>query len=242
MELTNEFTVPVGIERAWEVLTDVELIAPCLPGAQLQEIEGDEFRGIVKVKVGPITAQYKGAAKFREQNVAERRLVLDAGGRDTRGQGSADAVITVTMVESGSGADVSTRVEVHSDVTIKGKVAQFGRGMIADVSAKLLTQFVECLEGKLGTDAAETAEVPAGEPAAQPAPTDAAKADGPVGGGANNAPTAEAPKVRKIESAEAAPVDLFDTAGAPLAKRAAPLVALVLLLILLGRRRSRKRS
>ena len=145
MELTNEFTVPVPVERAWEVLTDVELIAPCLPGAQLQEIEGDEYRGVVKVKVGPITAQYKGAATFQEQDEANRRLVLKAEGRDTRGQGSASAVITVAMQETGG----STHVSVDTDLTIKGKVAQFGRGMIADVSAKLLTQFVECLEGKL---------------------------------------------------------------------------------------------
>ena len=118
MELTNEFSVPVPIDRAWEVLNDVELIAPCMPGAELQEIEGDEYRGVVKVKVGPITAQYKGTAKFKEQDVDSRRLVLEAGGRDTRGQGSADAVITVTMAET----DGSTHVEVHSDVTIKGKV------------------------------------------------------------------------------------------------------------------------
>ena len=152
MDLTNEFTVPVPVERAWEVLNDVELIAPCLPGAQLQEIEGDEYRGVVKVKVGPITAQYKGAATFQEQDEANRKIVLKAEGRDTRGQGSASALITATMTESGSGADVSTHVVVESDVTIKGKVAQFGRGMIAEVSAKLLTQFVECLEGKLEAD------------------------------------------------------------------------------------------
>ena len=149
MDLTNEFTVPVPVERAWEVLNDVELIAPCLPGAQLQEIEGNEYRGIVKVKVGPITAQYKGAATFQEQDVENRRIVLKAEGRDTRGQGSASAIITATMTESGSGASVSTHVVVDSDVTIKGKVAQFGRGMIAEVSGKILTQFVECLETKL---------------------------------------------------------------------------------------------
>ena len=159
MELTNEFTVPVPVERAWEVLTDVELIAPCLPGAQLQEIEGDEYRGVVKVKVGPITAEYKGAATFREQDVQNRRVVLDASGRDTRGQGSASAGITATMTELSNADVVSTHVVVESDVTIKGKVAQFGRGMIAEVSSKLLTQFVECIEGKLdGSETTATSE------------------------------------------------------------------------------------
>ena len=136
MELTNEFTVPVPVERAWEVLTDVELIAPCLPGAQLQEIEGDEYRGVVKVKVGPITAQYKGAATFQEQDESARRMVLKAEGRDTRGQGSASALITVTMSEESG----RTHVTVDTDLTIKGKVAQFGRGMIADVSGKLMDE------------------------------------------------------------------------------------------------------
>ena len=178
MDLSNEFTVPVPVERAWELLTDVELIAPCLPGAQLQEIEGDEYRGIVKVKVGPITAEYKGAATFLEQDVANRRIVLEAAGRDTRGQGSASAVITATMTETTGGDGVSTHVIVDSDVTIKGKVAQFGRGMIAEVSAKLLTQFVECLEGKL--DAPPTASEPtpaAAPPEAEPAPVEPETAD-----------------------------------------------------------------
>ncbi len=242
MDLTNEFTVPVPVERAWEVLNDVELIAPCLPGAQLQEIEGDEYRGIVKVKVGPITAQYKGAAVFLEQDIENRKIVLKAGGRDTRGQGSADAVITATMTESATATGVETHVLVESDVTIKGKVAQFGRGMIADVSAKLLTEFVGCLEGKLegGTPAAASVETP-GDTA-----TETAKAqveDTPVAsngsGGADTAPAA--PTIRKIEHAETAPVDLLDTAGAPIAKRVAPFAVLLFILILLGRRRSTKR-
>ncbi|MDZ7675655.1 MAG: SRPBCC family protein [Acidimicrobiales bacterium] len=228
MELTNEFTVPVPVERAWEVLNDVELIAPCLPGAQLQEIEDDEYRGTVKVKVGPITAQYKGAATFQEQDEANRKIVLKAEGRDTRGQGSASAIITATMNET----DGSTHVKVDSDVTIKGKVAQFGRGMIAEVSSNLLTQFVECLETKLegepeasspGSD--DTPET-VGDPAAEAARSDSSS-----------------PGVRKVESAEAAPVNLLDSAGAPVAKRAAPIAILVIVLLLLGwRRAARRRS
>ena len=120
---------------------DVERIAPCLPGAQLQEIEGDEYRGIVKVKVGPITAQYKGKATFKSKDDTGHVAVLKAEGRDTRGQGNASALITATLTPDGDG----TVVLVETNLTITGKVAQFGRGVLVDVSGKLLTQFVECL-------------------------------------------------------------------------------------------------
>src|SRR6188474_2114398 len=113
MELTNDFRVAVPVERAWAVLTDVELIAPCMPGAQLQEVEGDEFRGVVKVKVGPITAQYKGAASFQERDDEAHRAVIRAEGRDTRGQGNASATITAVLVPQGEG----THVSVVTDLT-----------------------------------------------------------------------------------------------------------------------------
>ena len=142
MELTNDFRVAVPVERAWAVLTDVELIAPCLPGAQLQEVEGDEYRGVVKVKVGPITAQYKGKATFVSQDAATHVAVLRAEGRETRGQGNANATITATLTSAEGG----TQVSVATDLTVTGRVAQFGRGVLADVSAKLLDQFVENLE------------------------------------------------------------------------------------------------
>ena len=142
MKLENEFRVDVPVEEAWRVLLDVERIAPCMPGAQLQEVEGDEYRGIVKVKVGPITAQYKGVARITESDDANHRVVIRAEGRDTRGQGNASASATAVLQPDGDG----TRVSIDSDVTITGKVAQFGRGVIADVSAKLLAQFVACLE------------------------------------------------------------------------------------------------
>ena len=119
MELTNEFRVGVPVEHAWEVLTDVERIAPCMPGAQLQEIEGDEYRGIVKVKVGPITAQYKGAAHFVEKDEAGHRAVLRPEGRETRGQGNANATITAQLDPDGDG----TKISVVTDLTITGRVA-----------------------------------------------------------------------------------------------------------------------
>jgi carbon monoxide dehydrogenase subunit G len=156
MDLVNSFDVSVPIDQAWAVLTDVERIAPCLPGAQLQEIEGDEYRGIVKVKVGPITAQYKGKATFVELDDVAYRAVLDATGRDTRGQGNASATIVAELTPAGDG----THVVVTTDLTVTGKVAQFGRGVLADVSAKLLNQFVDNLETTVLVDlvAAEDAD------------------------------------------------------------------------------------
>jgi carbon monoxide dehydrogenase subunit G len=205
VELTNEFRVEVPIERAWEVLTDVERIAPCLPGAELQEIEGDEHRGIVKVKVGPITAQYKGSATFVERE-APTRAVLRAEGRETRGQGGASATITATLAPDGE----ATVVTVVTDLTVTGRVAQFGRGVLADVSSKLLGQFVECLHDK--ALAPEEAEAP---PPVNPV-------EAPV-----------VPQVRTIDAAPAKPVDLVDAAGAPVLKRAAPIAALFATLWLL---------
>jgi len=180
MELTNDFRVSVPPAKAWEVLTDVERIAPMLPGAQLQEIEGDQFRGIIKVKVGPITAQYKGTASWLEQDEAAGRVVLKASGRDTRGQGNASATITCTMTPDGDG----TKVGVTTDLTITGKVAQFGRGVLADVSGKLIGQFVDALEADLKGEGAPAA----GAPAAAAAPTAGAA---PSEGAAS--PTAAAP-------------------------------------------------
>lgn len=157
MELSNSFEVARPIEEAWVVLTDVERIAPCLPGAQLEEINGDEYLGIVKVKVGPITTQYKGVAKFVERDDVNHKAVLKADGRDTRGAGNASAIITAQL-ESVSATH--TKVDVTTDLTITGKVAQFGRGIMADVSAKLMTQFADNLGAMLneGTDSTESSE------------------------------------------------------------------------------------
>ena len=142
MELNNEFEVAMPVDDAWAVLTDIEKIAPCMPGAELKEVEGDEYRGVVKVKVGPITASYKGIARFEDLDAKAHKAVLKAEGRETRGQGNATALITATLSPSTKG----TKVEVATDLAITGKVAQFGRGVLADVSAKLLDQFVHNLE------------------------------------------------------------------------------------------------
>jgi uncharacterized protein len=266
MELTNDFRVGVPVERAWAVLTDVELIAPCMPGAQLQEIEGDEFRGVVKVKVGPITAQYKGKATFVERDDDGHKAVLRAEGRDTRGQGNANATITAQLTPDGDG----TAVSVVTDLTVTGRVAQFGRGVMADVSTKLLGQFADCLEAKLdagevgaagtsgGTAAASAGAVPeaghgpldiASEGAAASREVDAAgeqaaAANGVRSDGDGAPPTASSSGVKVIDAPEAEPVDLIDAAGAPVAKRALPVVAgltvLWLLSVFLRRRRRRR--
>jgi len=151
MELVHEFTVAVPVEQAWDVLTDVQRIAPCLPGAELTGVDGGTYHGQVKIKVGPITAQYKGTASFAEKDEAARRVVLKASGRDTRGQGTASATVTATMVADGG----STTVSIVTDLSVSGRVAQFGRGVMGDVSAKLLEQFVHNLEADVlsATDA-----------------------------------------------------------------------------------------
>ena len=223
MELNNDFEVNAPVEKAWAVLTDVEKIAPCLPGAQLQEVEGDEYRGIVKVKVGPITAQYKGAATFVEKDDANHRAVLKADGRDTRGAGNASALITAQL----QGVGDRTKVSVSTDLTVTGKVAQFGRGVMADVSAKLMTQFADNLEKLM--EAEPTTAAKADDSAAAPA-APAAASTAPTGG------------VRKIDSPEAKPVDLIATTGSPVLKRLAPVLGAVVGVSLLLRRFRRRRN
>ena len=141
MELNNDFEVSAPIEKVWEVINDVELIAPCLPGAQLEEVENDEYRGFGKIKVGPITAQYKGVAKFVEKDDSNHRVVIRGEGRDTRGAGNAAADITASLEPTEEG----TLVTVVTDLKITGKVAQFGRGVMADISKKLMGQFADNL-------------------------------------------------------------------------------------------------
>jgi len=234
MDLTNDFRVAVSPSTAWAVLTDVERIAPCMPGAQLQEVEGDEYRGVVKVKVGPITAQYKGKATFQELDEAGHRAVLRADGRDTRGQGNASATITATLTPDGEG----THVTVQTDLTVTGKVAQFGRGVMADVSTKLLGQFVECLETTV-------LSAPGDGAGSSPDPSEEERqAIGVPEGSIEQTAAADdmtARAVRTIEGPEAQPVDLMRTAGAPVMKRVAPILMVValgwLLRVLIRRRR-----
>ena len=205
MDLNHEFIVNVPVNDAWVILTDLERIAPCLPGAQLTEVEGDTYRGQVKVKVGPIVAQFKGQASFVTRDDAAHTASLKGEGRDTTGKGTASAIITARLT---SVTPTSTKCTVVTDLTISGKVAQFGRGALADVSDKLLAQFAENLNQLITSAPAATTA---------PAATEVA---------------ATSPEIRKIESAEVAPLDLLGTAGAPILKRAIPAIVVLIAVVI----------
>src|SRR5262245_28947963 len=162
MQIVHDFVVPQPIDTAWNVLTDLERIAPCMPGAQLTEVEGDTYRGTVKVKVGPILAQFRGEARFKELDTDAHRAVIEARGKEAGGKGLASALITAELNPDGD----RTAVNVVADVTLSGRIAQFGRGTISEISTKLLGQFVQCLEETV------LAEEVGGAPAAA-APTEA---------------------------------------------------------------------
>jgi len=226
VELSNEFEVAVPVDSAWDILTDVERIAPCLPGAELREVEGDEYRGAVKIKVGPITTTYEGTVRFLERDRAGRRAVLSAEGRETRGQGNASAVITATM----SPSDAGTKVVVATELAITGRVAQFGRGVLADVSAALLDRFVTNLESTVLAsgnddpgDAAPTS--PVVDESAAPSPTDVPP-----------------PSVRPIASPAAAPIDVVGLAGPSIARRLVKPAAVAAVFVALAVRKRRRRT
>ncbi len=198
MELTNSFEVDRPVAETWKILTDLEFIAPCFPGAQLTEIEGGEYRGIVKVKVGPISAKYKGAARFVEQDAENHRAELKAEGRDPR-QGNANALVTASMKQMG---DAVTEVTVHTDLSLSGKIASFGRGAIEDISGKILGQFVDNLRDKLASE--------------QPSEQIAVE---------NTPASVDTPTVRTIDGPEAEAVDLLAVSGETITKRLAPVAA-----------------
>lgn len=229
--ITNEFTVNRPIDEAWAVLCDVERIAPCLPGAQLQEIEGETFRGVVKIKLGAVNANFKGEAKFVERDDTAHRAVLSASGRDTGGRGNASADVTAEAVAL---SPTSTRCTVSAELHITGKVAQFGRGIMGDVSKKLMDQFSANLNTMLDEQSIEqpaSAEEPeATEPAPESTQESAEAASDDTGG-------QERPTVRRIDGPAADPIDVAGLAGPAVLKRAAPIVAVVLVLAVLLRRR-----
>jgi carbon monoxide dehydrogenase subunit G len=165
MELTHTFTVPAPLDETWEAFQDIESVAGCFPGATVTSVDGDDFQGSCKVKLGPIALVYNGSGRFVEKDAAAKRFVVDAKGKDKRGNGTAGAKVTASFV----GAGDATEVTVVTDLAITGKPAQFGRGVIQDVSDKLLGQFVACLEQK----------VAGGEAAAAVAAADAVRPVGP---------------------------------------------------------------
>jgi carbon monoxide dehydrogenase subunit G len=213
VQLEHSFTVPVGIEDAWRVLLDIELIASCMPGAGLDSVDGDDFTGIVKVKLGPIGLTYKGRASWVEKDAVAHRAVIDARGRDARGNGTANAKVTATLTEAGG----STDVNVITDLDITGKPAQFGRGVMADVGNKLIGQFADCLAGKLTAGGTATASA-----AAPPAPASTTGSQTPT----PDEPTADAkrrpqPRPRKAAAKVTAPATAAEPAASEPATRIA---------------------
>jgi carbon monoxide dehydrogenase subunit G len=220
MRIANEFTISVPVDDAWDVLTDLAQVVPLMPGAQLIGREGDDYLGKVKVKVGPVTSEFTGKAHFVDLDREHRKAVIDARGREARGTGNAAAVVTAQVHPDGN----RSHVTVDTDLKIVGKLAQFGGGMIQQVSEKLLGQFVESLETKLA-GAAEPAAEAAGEEVPTPAPSPAAG-------------TAVTP------AAEPAPIDLLELAGGGALKKYGPavLIGLALVLAFLVGRMSRRRE
>lgn len=224
MELEHTFTVAAPVEQAWEVLLDLERIAPCMPGANLTGVEGDEFTGTVRVKLGPVTMTFGGQGRFVEQDPDTRRIVVEASGKDKRGGGTARATIRAALRGADGGA---TEVAVHSDLVVTGRAAQFGRGMIADVSTRLLDQFTDCLAEQL---AARPEGAPATTAAAATAPAGATTPTGATTpGAAPEAGAAAAPR------AEATPIDLLGVTGVRArAARAVPYLLTFLAGVLIG--------
>lgn len=217
MKLENRFTVAVPVDEAWQVLLDVERVAPCMPGATLTRIEGDHFEGTVKVKVGPINLTYGGKASFVSKDEAGHVVVIDGSGKQTRGTGTAKALITCRLVADGD----STQVEVDTDLNVTGKPAQFGRGVLAEVSGKLVDRFAACL----------SEQILAGSPEPVFAAT-AADLGAPEG--VDPPAVSVAPPAQPRQAADA--IDLLDAAGAPVLKRLAPALAALVVLLLLVRK------
>ena len=222
MKLEHGFTVAVPVQQAWDVLLDVPTVAPCMPGASLTSYEGDEFTGTVKVKLGPINLTYQGKGRIVERAEADRRAVIEASGKESRGAGTAKATVTAVLRPDG---DSGTRVDVTTDLNITGRPAQFGRGMMVDVGNKLIGQFADCLSGKLAAG-----EVTAGPPAAEsPAAGQAPSKEAPAARVA--APVADADRGEP----EVEPIDLLQVTGAgDVAKRVAKYAVVFALGLLLG--------
>ncbi len=225
-QIVNEFTVNRPIEEAWPVICDLERIAPCLPGAQLEEIEGEIYRGNVKVKLGAVSTKFKGEAHFVERDDANHRAALRGEGRDTGGRGNAAADI-VAVAEALS--PTSTKCVVTADLHITGKVAQFGRGIMGDVSKKLIDQFAANLNTMLDEDGRTTPT----EDTDDTEDTAAATADETAAQSVTATPT-----IRKIDGPATEPIDMAGVAGPAMLKRIGPVIAAVLLLLLLLRRKN----
>jgi uncharacterized protein len=245
IELDNSFTVPVPPEQAWEVLLDVQRIAPCMPGASLTAVDGDEIEGQVKVKLGPLSLTYKGTAKFTDKDQASRAIAIEAAGKETRGAGTASATVQASL-QPADGPD-STLVTIHTALTVTGRPAQFGRSLLPEVSGKLIAQFASNLEALIAADGAASAGVAEAdsEQASPQAPgtaeTTAAAADSPGAGarvaGPASAPVRTVPVIKQEES-----LDAFTYVVVPVLKRVLPVAAAGALVAFIIRRLTRRKS
>lgn len=263
MELDHDFTVPVPVDRAWSVLLDVERVAACMPGATLDSVEGEEFKGRMKVKVGAMTITYRGSARIVSADEASRTVTMEASAKEARGSGTASATVQAKLHEEGD----TTRVTVHTKLNVTGRPAQFGRNILSEVGSKIISRFAKALEEELES----SGETPSAGAAAAPAATGEAEAR-PADKPAPAAPEAEAAAEGAGEAAAAAvpgaasegaavpaqkrerplrvareddAIDLLEVAGPSVAKRAVPavggLVALLLVFRMLRRRRKNKK-
>jgi carbon monoxide dehydrogenase subunit G len=225
MKIANQFTVSAPIEQAWDVLCDLEQVIPLMPGAQLVGHEGDEYLGKVKIKVGPVTSEFNGKVRFVEQDREQHRAVIDGKGKESRGTGNAAATVTAQLQETGD----RTSVTVDTDLKIVGKLAQFGSGMLQQVSEKLLGQFVESFEAKLAAENAGSTASPADT-------AEAASAEEPI----PTWPVNPVPGTSQAPATEPEPIDLLELAGADRLKKygaaAAALVAVLVLIWVLRKR------
>jgi carbon monoxide dehydrogenase subunit G len=231
IELDNTFTVPAPPEQTWDVLLDVERIAPCMPGASVLSVDGDEIQGQVKVKLGPLSLTYKGTAKFTEKDQESHTIAIEANGKETRGAGTASANVTATLKPGDTGAE--TVVSIHTSLNVTGRPAQFGRSLLPEVSGKLIQQFATNLEAMINADTAtdetatdETAAEPASGEAAEPASETGepplAAATGTAAESPAKAPAkVPAPVVKQEESLNA-----FKFVVVPILKRLIPVAAI----------------
>ncbi|WP_454836802.1 SRPBCC family protein [Rhodococcus qingshengii] len=207
MQINNEFTVPLPPDQAWPILLDLEQVAPCLPGATITSIDGDDFEGRAKIKVGPITAEYKGKARFVDKNETEHRAVLRASGKDARGQGNVAADISLQLVADGSGS----KVLVETSMDISGKIAQFGRGVINDAAGAILGIFAERLGELMIEDTPPATQATTGDTTTSASPATTPKTTTP-----DNDEALDLVKLaRTSRNAKTDATTTFNTAAAP---------------------------
>ena len=217
MDLSHTFTVPATVEETWKAFEDIESVAGCFPGATVTEVSGDDFKGSCKVKLGPIALVYSGQGTFVEKDEAARRFVIEAKGKDKRGNGTAGATVTATFADEGD----ATKVDVVTDLAITGEPAQFGRGVIQDVSEKLLQQFVTCLQSKVGTSpSASAVESPATSSASASTPA-SASASTPSSAPGSDSGSSE-PAASAVTETEMPPAPSEPAPGASPGARKAP--------------------